>query len=59
GIWEGVLSFEDVVLSAKTDELARPTDVTDEDVVLAMKMMRKERLREDDRVSAAQPVTWM
>lgn len=59
GILEGVLSFDDLAFSAKTEATAGPTDVTDEDVVLAMKMMRKERVREHPPIPEHQPVTWI
>jgi CBS domain-containing protein len=59
GLLEGILSFDDLAFAAKTEGAAGPTDVTDEDVVLAMKMMRKERPRDNPRVSEYHPVIWI
>jgi len=37
GVLQGMLSFCDVALAAKPERLAGPTDVTDEDLALALK----------------------
>jgi len=39
GVLRGILSISDLALAAKPDRLAGPSEVTDEDVSLAMKMI--------------------
>jgi len=49
GVLQGIVSLSDVALAAKPERLAGPADVTDEDVVLALKAICK-RVPVDPRV---------
>lgn len=43
GILQGMLSFNDLALAAKPERLAGPSDVTDEDLMLALKTIGAHR----------------
>jgi CBS domain-containing protein len=53
-LFQGVLSFEDLALAARPDRLAGPSDLSHEDIVLALKSIaagRRSRISEDLEVS--------
>jgi hypothetical protein len=52
-----MLSLSDVALAAKPDRYAGPTDVTDEDLALAMKTICGRRLPLESRVPAPATTT--
>ncbi len=52
GVLWGLLTFQDIAMAAKPERQADPTDVTYEDLALALKTMEAGR-----RVAAAPPVT--
>jgi CBS domain-containing protein len=59
GVLQGLLSLNDVALAAKPDRLAEPSDVTYEDLALALKTICGRRLSLEARVPAPQPTAFV
>lgn len=59
GVFQGMLSLEDLALAAKTEQMAGPSDISHEDIVLAMKMVYGARAKANTLVPEDQPLIWL
>lgn len=55
GVLQGVVSFGDLALAARPERQAGPTDLTDEDIVLALKLLCADRPRLEAPIPDPQP----